>query len=162
SDELKRSALTHHSSLITHHSNTPMLELREITKRFGDVLANDHINIQVEPGTIHAIVGENGAGKSTAMRIAYGFYTADSGEIVINGEVREIRTPHDAIALGIGMVHQHFMLVEPMTIAENIVLGSEPGSAAALDLKKASAEIRKLSDEFKLAVDPNATIETLS
>jgi simple sugar transport system ATP-binding protein len=139
-----------------------MIELREITKRFGDVLANDRISITVTPGTIHAIVGENGAGKSTVMRIAYGFYTADSGEILINGEVREIRTPHDAIALGIGMVHQHFMLVEPMTIAENIVLGSEPGSAAALDLKKASAEIRKLSDEFKLAVDPNATIETLS
>lgn len=139
-----------------------MIELRNITKRFGDVLANDRISIKVTPGTIHAIVGENGAGKSTVMRIAYGFYTADSGEILINGEVREIRTPHDAIALGIGMVHQHFMLVEPMTVAENIVLGSEPGSAAALDLKKAAAEIRQLSDEFKLAVDPNATIETLS
>src|SRR5256885_4415684 len=139
-----------------------MLELRQITKRFGDVLANDHVNIVVKPGTIHAIVGENGAGKSTAMRIAYGFYTADSGEILIDGQVRDIRTPHDAIALGIGMVHQHFMLVEPMTVAENIVLGAEPGSAASLDLKKAAAEIHKLSDEFKLAVDPNATIETLS
>src|SRR2546423_12886937 len=96
------------------------------------------------------------------MRIAYGFYTADGGDILVNEQVREIRTPHDAIALGIGMVHQHFMLVEPMTVAENIVLGSEPGSAAALDLKKAAAEIRKLSDEFKLSVDPNATIETLS
>src|SRR5437016_10999712 len=116
-----------------------MLELRDITKRFGDVLANDHINIKVTPGTIHAIVGENGAGKSTAMRIAYGFYTADSGDIVINGEVREIRTPHDAIALGIGMVHQHFMLVEPMTVAENIVLGAEPGSATTLDLRRTDA-----------------------
>src|SRR6266498_353661 len=96
------------------------------------------------------------------MRIAYGFYTADSGEILINGEVREIRTPHDAIALAVGMVHQHFMLVEPMTVAENIVLGAEPGSATSLDLKKAAEEIRKLSDEFKLAVNPNATIETLS
>jgi simple sugar transport system ATP-binding protein len=139
-----------------------MIELRNITKRFGDVLANDRISIKVTPGTIHAIVGENGAGKSTVMRIAYGFYTADSGEILINGEVRDIRTPHDAIALGIGMVHQHFMLVEPMTVAENIVLGSEPGSAAVLDLKKAAAEIRKLSDEFKLAVNPNAPVETLS
>src|SRR5213595_1963582 len=139
-----------------------MLELRNITKRFGEVLANDHVSIKVESGTIHAIVGENGAGKSTAMRIAYGFYTADSGDILVNGEVREIRTPHDAIALGIGMVHQHFMLVEPMTVAENIVLGSEPGSAASLDLKKAAEEIRKLSDEFKLSVDPNATIESLS
>ncbi len=139
-----------------------MIELRNITKRFGDVLANDRVSFKVSPGTIHSIVGENGAGKSTAMRIAYGFYTADSGEILINGEVREIRTPHDAIALGIGMVHQHFMLVEPMTVAENIVLGAEPGSAAALDLKQAAAEIRKVSDEFKLAVDPNATIESLS
>jgi len=139
-----------------------MIELRNITKRFGAVLANDAVSIKVEPGTIHAIVGENGAGKSTAMRIAYGFYTSDSGEILINGEAREIRTPHDAIAVGIGMVHQHFMLVEPMTVAENIVLGAEPGNAASLDLKKAAADIRKVSDEFKLAVDPNATIESLS
>jgi len=139
-----------------------MIELRDITKRFGAVLANDRVSIKVAPGTIHAIVGENGAGKSTAMRIAYGFYTADSGEILINGQVQEIRTPHDAIAHGIGMVHQHFMLVEPMTVAENIVLGSEPGSAASLDLKKAGDEIRKLSNEFKLTVDPNATIESLS
>src|SRR5881227_422074 len=105
-----------------------MLELREITKRFGDVLANDAVNIVVEPGTIHAIVGENGAGKSTAMRIAYGFYTADSGEILVDGQVRQITTPHDAIALGIGMVHQHFMLVDTMSVAENIVLGAEPGT----------------------------------
>ncbi|HSV33839.1 MAG TPA: ABC transporter ATP-binding protein [Pyrinomonadaceae bacterium] len=139
-----------------------MIELRTITKRFGAVLANDAVTIKVQPGTIHAIVGENGAGKSTAMRIAYGFYTADSGEILINGEVREIRNPHDAIALGIGMVHQHFMLVEPMTVAENIVLGAEPGTATVLDLKKASQEIRKLSDEFKLAVNPETVIEHLS
>nr|MDQ3819102.1 ATP-binding cassette domain-containing protein [Acidobacteriota bacterium] len=139
-----------------------MLELRDITKRFGDVLANDRVNIKVEPGTIHAIVGENGAGKSTAMRIAYGFYTADSGDILVDGQVRDINTPHDAIALGIGMVHQHFMLVEPMTVAENIVLGAEPGSAASLDLSKAAAEIRALSNEFRLSVDPNATIESLS
>src|SRR6266567_7628499 len=139
-----------------------MIELRTITKRFGAVLANDAVTIKVQPGTIHAIVGENGAGKSTAMRIAYGFYTADSGEILINGEVREIHNPHDAIALGIGMVHQHFMLVEPMTVAENIVLGAEPGTAAVLDLKKASQEIRKLSDEFKLAVNPETVIEHLS
>lgn len=139
-----------------------MIELRNITKRFAAVLANDQINIKVDPGTIHAIVGENGAGKSTAMRIAYGFYTADSGEILINGKVRRIDTPHDAIAVGIGMVHQHFMLVDTMTVAENIVLGAEPGSQFALDLQKAAAEIRKLSEEFKLAVDPNATIEDLS
>src|SRR5215212_10723297 len=115
-----------------------MLELRQITKRFGDVLANDQVDIVVKPGTIHAIVGENGAGKSTAMRIAYGFYTADSGEILVNGTVRDIRAPRDAIALGIGMVHQHFMLVRSMTVTENIVLGSEPGSAIALNLRKAA------------------------
>src|SRR5215475_3427534 len=139
-----------------------MLELRQITKRFGDVLANDHVDIVVKPGTIHAIVGENGAGKSTAMRIAYGFYTPDSGEILVDGQVRDIKSPHDAIALGIGMVHQHFMLVEPMTVAENIVLGSEPGTALALDLRTAANEIRKLSEEFKLAVSPHAVIEQLS
>src|SRR5512147_502159 len=117
-----------------------MLALRNISKRFGAVLANDRVNINVEAGTIHAIVGENGAGKSTAMRIAYGFYTPDSGEILVDGQVRDIKSPHDAIALGIGMVHQHFMLVEPMTVAENIVLGSEPGNPVALDLKKAASD----------------------
>ncbi|HWS53514.1 MAG TPA: ABC transporter ATP-binding protein [Pyrinomonadaceae bacterium] len=139
-----------------------MLELRDITKRFGDVLANDHINIVVRTGTIHAIVGENGAGKSTAMRIAYGFYAADSGEILVDGEARRVSTPHDAIALGIGMVHQHFMLVDTMTVAENIVLGAEPGSAAAVDTRRAAEEIRRLSDEFRLSVDPHALVETLS
>jgi simple sugar transport system ATP-binding protein len=138
------------------------LELRGITKRFGAVLANDHLDITVPSGTIHAIVGENGAGKSTAMRIAYGFYTADSGDILVDSNVRDIRAPRDAIALGIGMVHQHFMLVRPMTVTENIVLGAEPGSAMSLDLRKAAASIRALSEEFKLAVDPNAAVETLS
>jgi simple sugar transport system ATP-binding protein len=139
-----------------------MIELRGITKRFGNVLANDGLNITVTPGTIHAIVGENGAGKSTAMRIAYGFYTPDSGEVLVDGRVCRIRTPHDAIALGIGMVHQHFMLMQPMTVAENIVLGAEPGSALSLDMKKAAADIRALSDEFRLAVDPDAVVESLS
>src|ERR1700760_1735046 len=125
-----------------------MLELRDITKRFGDVLANDRVSLAVTPGTIHAVVGENGAGKSTAMRIAYGFYAADAGEILIDGQPRDIRTPRDAIALGGGMVHQHFMLVETMTVAENIVLGAEPGSAGALDLAKAEADIAALSREF--------------
>jgi general nucleoside transport system ATP-binding protein len=139
-----------------------MLELRNITKRFGEVLANDHVNIKVEPGTIHAIVGENGAGKSTAMRIAYGFYTPDSGEILIDGQVRDIKSPHDAIALGVGMVHQHFMLVDTMTVAENIILGAEPGNALALDLTTAATQIQRLSEEFKLAVNPHASIEHLS
>src|SRR5688572_6034647 len=139
-----------------------MLELRNITKRFGDVLANDRVNLVVRPGTIHALVGENGAGKSTAMRIAYGFYTPDSGQIVVDGQPRDIRTPHDAIALGLGMVHQHFMLVSPMTVVENIVLGAEPGSALSLDRRQAAAQIRDLSREFGLAVDPEATVDRLS
>lgn len=139
-----------------------MLELRNITKTFGNVVANDHVSIKVHPGTIHAIVGENGAGKSTAMRIAYGFYKADAGEILVDGQVKDIQTPHDAIALGIGMVHQHFMLVDTMTVAENIVLGAEPGSGVALDINKANLEIRRLSEEFKLAVNPHAAIEHLS
>ncbi|HKR60271.1 MAG TPA: ATP-binding cassette domain-containing protein, partial [Pyrinomonadaceae bacterium] len=139
-----------------------MIELRNISKRFGDVQANDHVNLGVKPGTIHAIVGENGAGKSTAMRIAYGFYKADSGEILVDDQIRQINSPHDAIALGIGMVHQHFMLVDPMTVAENIVLGAEPGNQTALDLDLARKEIRHVSEEFKLAVNPDAVIEHLS
>jgi general nucleoside transport system ATP-binding protein len=139
-----------------------MLELRNITKTFGNVTANNDVSITVHKGTIHAIVGENGAGKSTIMRIAYGFYSADSGEILVGGKPATIRGPHDAIALGIGMVHQHFMLVDTMTVAENIVLGAETGSAVNLDLDKANRDIAALSDELKLGVDPGALIENLS
>ena len=138
------------------------LELRDISKRFGAVPANDHLNITIPSGTIHAIVGENGAGKSTAMRIAYGFYRADSGDILVDDQVRDIRAPLDAIALGIGMVHQHFMLVRPMTVTENIVLGAEPGSALSLDVRQAAASIRGLSAEVRLAVDADAVVEDLS
>src|ERR671913_208717 len=127
-----------------------MLELRNITKTFGSVVANNDVSITVHKGTIHAIVGENGAGKSTIMRIAYGFYNADSGEILVDGKPVAIRSPHDAIALGIGMVHQHFMLVDTMTAAENIILGAETGSAAALDLDSANKSIRSLSEEMRL------------
>ncbi|MEP7214344.1 MAG: ABC transporter ATP-binding protein [Acidobacteriota bacterium] len=139
-----------------------MLELRNITKTFGNVVANDDVSIKVEKGTIHAIVGENGAGKSTVMRIAYGFYKADSGEILVDGQPANIRNPHDAIALGIGMVHQHFMLVDNMTVAENIVLGAETGTAANLDLDAAKRQIAKLSTDLRLGVDPDAVIENLS
>ena len=139
-----------------------MLELRDITKRFGAVLANDHVTLKVEPGKIHAIVGENGAGKSTAMKIAYGFYRPDEGEIWVDGAPRKIESPHDAIALGIGMVHQHFMLVEPMTVAENVVLGIEPGSPLKLDMAGAAAKIRALSQQLGMAIDPLARIETLA
>ncbi|MCC6330032.1 MAG: ABC transporter ATP-binding protein [Acidobacteria bacterium] len=139
-----------------------MLELRNITKTFGSVIANNDVSIIVHTGTIHAIVGENGAGKSTVMRIAYGFYNADSGQILIDGKPVQIRNPHDAIALGVGMVHQHFMLVDTMTVAENIILGAETGSAASLDIDKANRRIKELSDELNLNIDPKAFIEDLS
>ncbi|HXG86099.1 MAG TPA: ABC transporter ATP-binding protein [Pyrinomonadaceae bacterium] len=139
-----------------------MLELRNITKTFGSVVANKDVSIKVEPGEIHAIVGENGAGKSTVMRIAYGFYNADSGEILVDDKTVNIKSPQDAIKLGIGMVHQHFMLVDTMTVAENIVLGAETGGAGFLDLDRANAEIARLSEELKLGVNPKALIEDLS
>src|SRR3954468_23852527 len=130
-----------------------MLELKNITKTFGDVVANNDVSITVHKGTIHAIVGENGAGKSTIMRIAYGFYAADSGEIWVDGKKVEIKSPADAIALGIGMVHQHFMLVDTMTVAENIVLGAETGSVVNLDIDEANREILQLSNELRLGVN---------
>ena len=139
-----------------------MLELKNITKTFGDVVANDDVSIHVKKGTIHAIVGENGAGKSTIMRIAYGFYGEDSGEILVNGKKVDIRNPHVAIDLGIGMVHQHFMLVDTMTVAENIILGAETGNIASLDLEKANKDITELSNELKLGINPKALIEDLS
>src|SRR5688572_22077006 len=140
-----------------------MLELKNIRKVFhGDCVANDDVSLTVRKGTIHAIVGENGAGKSTAMKIVYGFYNPDAGEILLEGKSTTIRDPHDAIALGIGMVHQHFMLVDTMTVAENIILGAETGTATNLDLEKANKEIRALSDELKLNINPTALIEDLS
>lgn len=139
-----------------------IIEMRGITKRFGAVVANKGINLNIPANTIHSIVGENGAGKSTIMKILYGFYTADEGEIRIDGQRREIRNPHDAIALGLGMVHQHFMLVPPMTVVENIVLGAEPGNTAKIDFKRAEAEISKLSKDFGFDIDPRKRIEQLS
>ncbi len=139
-----------------------MLELRNITKTFGSVVANNDVSMKIEKGTIHAIVGENGAGKSTIMRIAYGFYKADSGEILVDGQSVSIRNPHDAIALGIGMVHQHFMLVDTMTVGENIILGAEGGNPASIDWKKANDDILALSNELRLGVSPKALIEDLS
>jgi len=139
-----------------------MLELKNITKTFGSVIANNDVSIKVEKGTIHAIVGSRRAGKSTIMRIAYGFYNADSGEIWVDGKKADIKNPHDAIALGIGMVHQHFMLVDTMTAAENIVLGAETGSKVNLDIDKANRDLLALSNELRLGVDPKAYIEDMS
>jgi general nucleoside transport system ATP-binding protein len=139
-----------------------MLELKNIRKAFGDCVANENVSLVIQKGTIHAIVGENGAGKSTAMKVVYGFYNPDVGEILIDGKPVTIRSPHDAIALGIGMVHQHFMLVDTMTVAENIILGAETGSIASLDLEKANEDILKLSNDLRLGVNPRAVIEDLS
>src|SRR5215813_2248266 len=142
--------------------NQNIIEMRGVTKRFGAVTANKGVDLSIPANTIHAIVGENGAGKSTIMKILYGFYTADEGEIWIDGVKREIGTPHDAIALGLGMVHQHFMLVPPMTALENIVLGAEPGSGARIDFKRAEVEINQLSRDFGFDVNLHAKIEELS
>jgi ABC-type uncharacterized transport system ATPase subunit len=138
------------------------VEMRGITKRFGEVLANDSITLAIPAQSIHAIIGENGAGKSTIMNILYGFYTANEGEIFINGEKRSINNSRDAIALGLGMVHQHFMLVETLTVTENIILGAEPIAGLAIDYKKASARVRELSEQYGLKINPDARIADLS
>jgi simple sugar transport system ATP-binding protein len=138
------------------------VEMRAVSKRFGEVLANDRLDIQIPSRSIHAIIGENGAGKSTAMNILYGFYAADEGETLIDGEKRDIKSPGDAIRLGLGMVHQHFMLVEPLTVTENIILGAEPVSGIAIDYRRASARVRELSEQYGLRVDPDARVGSLS
>jgi len=143
-------------------SEAPALELRGITKRFGPVVANDGIDFDLRQGEVHALLGENGAGKSTLMSILYGLYSPDEGEIRVNGERAEVDSPSKAIDLGIGMVHQHFMLVPVMTVTENIVLGEEPRRGALLDVREGARKVKELSDRYGLAVDPNALIEQVS
>jgi general nucleoside transport system ATP-binding protein len=137
------------------------IELRDIVKRFPGVVANDGVNLKVAPGTIHAIIGENGAGKSTLMKTLYGAHQPDEGTITVNGVAKVFKTPKDAIAEGIGMVFQHFMLADNLTVWENVVLGNEPGSAFKLGSKKAKARIRELSEQYGLDVDPDAMISDL-
>lgn len=138
------------------------LELRNITKRFGSFVANDHINLVVKPGEIHCLLGENGAGKSTLMNVLYGLYQPDEGEILLNGQVQHFKGPGDAMAAGIGMVHQHFMLVPPFTVAENVVLGNEQTKAGVvLDLNSARQRVRELSKQFGFHLDPDARVEDL-
>jgi ABC-type uncharacterized transport system ATPase subunit len=137
------------------------LELRGITKRFGALVANDAIDFELRRGEIHALLGENGAGKSTLMNILYGLHQPDEGEIRLDGEAVRVDSARRAIGLGIGMVHQHFMLVPVMTVAENLVLGTEPHRGPLLDYKAAKARTRELSERFGLAVDPDATVEDL-
>ena len=139
----------------------PAVHLTDITKTFGAVVANDAVDLTVPAGTIHGIIGENGAGKSTVVSILYGFYSADSGSIKINGEPANITSSADAIALGIGMVHQHFMLVPNFTVLENVMLGSEDGFLLRKGKAATRKELQRLSDEYGLDVDPDAVVEDL-
>ncbi|EEX14442.1 ribose import ATP-binding protein RbsA [Citreicella sp. SE45] len=140
----------------------PAIELKGISKAFGPVQANKDISIRVMPGTIHGIIGENGAGKSTLMSILYGFYKADAGEVWINGRKTEIPDSQAAIAAGIGMVFQHFKLVQNFTVLENVILGAEDGPMLGTSLARARGELRALAEEYELSVDPDQLIENLS
>ena len=140
---------------------TPAIELIGIDKRFGAVHANKDVTLTVAQGSIHGIVGENGAGKSTLMSILFGFYSADRGEIKIKGQPTRIKSSSDAIAHGIGMVHQHFMLVDPFTVLENVVLGAEGGALIGPALDKARAELTRLAHDYELDVDPDAVVGEL-
>ena len=138
------------------------LELRGITKRFPGVVANDAVDLTIGEGELVALLGENGAGKSTLMNVLYGLYHADEGEILLDGEPLVLGSPSDSIAAGIGMVHQHFMLVPVFTVAENVILGAEPtNSLGVINHRKAEATVREMSDRYGLDVDPGALVETL-
>ncbi|EFO33127.1 ABC transporter, nucleotide binding/ATPase protein [Roseibium sp. TrichSKD4] len=142
-------------------STQPAIELRKINKSFGPVHANKDIDLLVKKGSIHGIIGENGAGKSTLMSILYGFYTADDGDILVDGKTVTIPDSKTAISLGIGMVHQHFMLVDNFSVLENVVLGAEGGASLSGGLGRAKSELQRLEDEYELKVDPDALIEDL-
>ncbi|MFI5067114.1 MAG: ATP-binding cassette domain-containing protein, partial [Streptosporangiales bacterium] len=138
------------------------LELKGITKRFGGLVANDHIDLTVEEGQIHALLGENGAGKTTLMNVLYGLLQPDEGEILLDGKPQRFATPGDAIRAGIGMVHQHFMLVPVFTVAENVTLGMEETRALGLlDRRRMRRDVRELSEQYGLQVDPDALVEDL-
>lgn len=138
------------------------VEMRNIVKKFGDFTANDHINLLVHKGEVHAILGENGAGKSTLMNVLYGLYRPTSGQIFIDGKEVQISSPKHAIELGIGMVHQHFMLIQPFTVTENIILGVEPRKGLKVDIKSARQKVVELSERYGMKVDPDAKIEDIS
>ncbi|MBG9792877.1 heme ABC transporter ATP-binding protein [Paenibacillus dendritiformis] len=144
------------------HKGDIVLELKGITKRFPGIVANDQISLQLKKGEIHALLGENGAGKSTLMNIVFGLYQPDEGSIELNGRPIVMDGPNKAIECGIGMVHQHFKLVHPFTVTENIVLGMEPTRGIKMDLKGAAAKIRQLSEQYGLNVKPEAVIESIS
>jgi simple sugar transport system ATP-binding protein len=146
---------------MANKDNTVVLEAKGITKRFPGVLANDHVDLKLHKGEILALLGENGAGKSTLMNMLYGLYHPDEGEIWIKGEKVEMKNPREAIARGIGMVHQHFQLVPVMTVAENVMLGSEIASGGRLNIREAVKRVRELSEKYGLSVDPTAVVEDL-
>ncbi|MEG0216333.1 MAG: ATP-binding cassette domain-containing protein, partial [Hungatella sp.] len=137
-----------------------LLEMKNIVKKYGDLMANDHINLSLEKGEVLAVVGENGAGKTTLMKVLYGLEQATSGEIFINGKEVHIKNATHAIANGIGMVQQHFMLFEPFTVAENIVYSKEPTKGMLMDLKKANETVEDLSVKYELPLNPKAKIES--
>ena len=143
-------------------NSTVVIQMKDIVKKFGNFTANDHINLTVYKGEVHAILGENGAGKSTLMNVLYGMFKPTSGQIFINGKEVSIDNPEKAIELGIGMVHQHFMLVQPFTVTENIILGAEPMKGMKVDLKAARAKILELSEKYNLKVDPDAKVQDIS
>ena len=143
-------------------NSTVVIQMKDIVKKFGNFTANDHINLTVYKGEVHAILGENGAGKSTLMNVLYGMFKPTSGQIFINGKEVSIDNPEKAIELGIGMVHQHFMLVQPFTVTENIILGAEPMKGMKVDLKTARAKILELSEKYNLKVDPDAKVQDIS
>ena len=138
------------------------IETIGLGKRFPGVIANDDINLKIQKGKVHAVVGENGAGKTTLMNMLYGLYLPSSGEIKMNGKIVNLRSPNDAMAQGVGMVHQHFMLIPRLTVYENIVIGKEPGDWWAIDKKKAIREVETLSKRYNLEIDPNSKVEDLS
>jgi simple sugar transport system ATP-binding protein len=137
------------------------VELQHISKRFPGVIANKDVSLKVETGTVHALVGENGAGKSTVMKILYGMQRPDNGEILVNGQKVNFKNPNDAIAAGIGMVHQHFMLADNFTVLENIVLGSEPKHGLTVDFKSARAKVVEMAAQYGLDIEPDALVEEL-
>ncbi|MFW5790042.1 MAG: ABC transporter ATP-binding protein [Bacillota bacterium] len=139
-----------------------ILDMQNITKIFPGVKANDNVNLSIKKGEIHALVGENGAGKTTLMKILYGLYEQDGGEVFYKGEKAKINEPQDAIDLGIGMVHQHFMLVDPLTVTENIILGNEPRNGITINKSQAKKEVEEISDKYGLYVDPEAKILDIS
>ncbi len=140
---------------------TALLEVRSVSKQFPGVLANDNISLTVNPGEIVALLGENGAGKSTLVKMIYGLYPPDSGEIYFDGKKVEIQSPKQAIDLGIGMVHQHFQLVPVFSVAENVALGAEKKHLGLYDSRQAENDVAKLSEKYGLVVDPSAKIEDL-